>query len=323
MLWRAIQSGLSDETMVVFADTGRERPETYEFVRQCSARFNVPIAWVWRRGKGDTDEGVAGPPSPFSRLLRDKAEGQRLRGEPFSLPGPVSRYCSIELKRAPAERFMHNEGAGRGLAWPRELKGSTRRYWTRMGREVPLLLEVEYTQVLGIRVDEPRRVARLRGQGGESRPVYRDGGEPWTFASPDEAEAIGRVRYDYHLPLVDAGVTEEEVLEFFAGKSYREDFEEWRITGRRPCRPLPQGFDLQLLPERGNCDACFEKSTWKRIACLQANPEDGIKWVLDESAYGTKYRQSGKGYAYDMDIARRRLPLVRNEDSPGECLCTD
>lgn len=323
LLWRALQAGLGAQTVVAFADTGRERPETYAFVREVARRWGVDIQWVRRVGRGDSGEGVVGVDSPFSRLLRDKSRGQALRGGAFSLPGPVSRYCSIELKRAPAERYMHKIGMASGLATLVTPKGSTRRFWTLMHQLVPNVPEVEYDQVLGIRADEPRRVARLRGQGSESRPVYADGGEPWSYAVAHEAEAIGRVRYEYRLPLVDAGVAEADVLQFWLGDNYSTVLEEWKATGVCPDIVLPQGFDLGLQPHEGNCDVCFEKATWKRVACITSRPEDADKWLLDEEVYGTRYRQGGRGYAHEADLARRHLPILQVEDTPGECLCHD
>lgn len=322
-LWRAIQSGLSKDTVVLFADTERERPETYAFVREVGRRWGVDVRWTKRIGNESPSGAVVGDDTSFSRLLRDKADGQSKRNGQFSLPGPVSRYCSIELKRAPAERYMHALGVERGLAERVTLKGTTRRYFTSRDLDVPDLLEVEYDQVLGIRADEPRRVARLRSQGGESRPVYADGGEPWMFEKAEDAEAIGRVRYEYRLPLADAGVTEAEVLEFWLGPEWSSILDEWRVTGQRPDFEPPQGFDLGLQPHEGNCDVCFEKATWKRVECIASRPEDAKKWIEDEKAYGTRYRQGGRGYEHEADLARRHLPLFRVEDTAGECLCTD
>lgn len=37
---------LSGDVAVVFANTGKERPETLDFVAECGVRWNFPIAWV-------------------------------------------------------------------------------------------------------------------------------------------------------------------------------------------------------------------------------------------------------------------------------------
>jgi 3'-phosphoadenosine 5'-phosphosulfate sulfotransferase (PAPS reductase)/FAD synthetase len=49
MLWRVLQSNggkLPDETVVCFQNTGKEREETLEFVRDCSKNWDVPITWL-------------------------------------------------------------------------------------------------------------------------------------------------------------------------------------------------------------------------------------------------------------------------------------
>ena len=37
---------LPDRCEVVFANTGREMPETLDFVNECSVHWNVPITWL-------------------------------------------------------------------------------------------------------------------------------------------------------------------------------------------------------------------------------------------------------------------------------------
>ena len=37
---------LPDRVQVLFANTGREMPETLEFVRECQERWGVKITWV-------------------------------------------------------------------------------------------------------------------------------------------------------------------------------------------------------------------------------------------------------------------------------------
>ena len=48
MLHEILQAngGLPDRAKVLFANTGREMPETLDFVHECSERWNVPITWL-------------------------------------------------------------------------------------------------------------------------------------------------------------------------------------------------------------------------------------------------------------------------------------
>ena len=37
---------LPDDWITIFTNTGKEKPETLDFVNQCSIRWNVPIVWL-------------------------------------------------------------------------------------------------------------------------------------------------------------------------------------------------------------------------------------------------------------------------------------
>ncbi len=134
MLWRILQAhggGLPDDVRVVFANTGKEMPETLNFVQECSERWNVPITWIEYRPK--TEEGKQEAVVDWHTASRN--------GEPFAaliadrkyLPNPVARICTVELK----VRAMH-----------RHIKESFG--WT------------EWTSCIGMRADEQRRVAKLK-----------------------------------------------------------------------------------------------------------------------------------------------------------------
>jgi 3'-phosphoadenosine 5'-phosphosulfate sulfotransferase (PAPS reductase)/FAD synthetase len=118
----------------VFANTGREAPETLDFVRELQRRWSVPIAWV---------EYSAADPG-FAQVFHATAHRA---GEPFEamlrkkqyLPNPVSRFCTVELKIKPTERFLESCG------------------WT------------EWDNMLGFRADEPTRVAKIR-----AKPILDD-----------------------------------------------------------------------------------------------------------------------------------------------------
>ena len=50
-LWRCLQAGIDDETLVVFCNTGKEREETLEFVRRCGEEWKIKIWWLEYRRK--------------------------------------------------------------------------------------------------------------------------------------------------------------------------------------------------------------------------------------------------------------------------------
>lgn len=129
MLWRVLQSngGLPLEARVLFANTGKEEEATLRFVNECSERWGVPITWL------EYVQGGLHTTTTYSYACRD--------GEPFeaviaqrsgTLPNPISRYCSSELKTRTMHRYL------RALGWS------------------------EWETLIGIRADEPRRAAKFR-----------------------------------------------------------------------------------------------------------------------------------------------------------------
>lgn len=161
MLRRCLDAGLLPDVHVLFANTGKERPETLDFVQACSEYWGVPIHWIEYHATGTFSE-------------RDHRTASR-HGEPFGtliqrrsyLPNPVTRFCTSELKIRPMRNWMRAQGYD----------------------------EADWTNVVGIRADEPRRVARMRARNSEGRQ-------------------------DCALPLADAGITLPDVMAFWAAQSF-------------------------------------------------------------------------------------------------------
>jgi 3'-phosphoadenosine 5'-phosphosulfate sulfotransferase (PAPS reductase)/FAD synthetase len=120
--------GIPERAKVVFANTGREMPETLDFVQQCSDRWSIPITWVEYRRRVDPRErfevvshnSASRNGEPFEALIRKKQY----------LPNQQTRFCTSELKVRPAKEFLVSEGWGNWIS------------------------------ALGIRADEPKRVNR-------------------------------------------------------------------------------------------------------------------------------------------------------------------
>jgi len=128
MLWRVLQSGggqLPSEAIVCFANTGKEDEATLRFVQDCSEHWNVPITWLEYRAEG--------------YAVVDYATASR-NGEPFEaliekkqyLPNTFARFCTSELKIIPMKKYLKS-----------------------LGHE-------DIVTFVGIRADEPRRVAKMK-----------------------------------------------------------------------------------------------------------------------------------------------------------------
>lgn len=112
-----------DRVQVVFSNTGREMPQTLDFVAECGRRWGVMIVWLEYR-----------PTAPFFEVVG--RQGASTDGAPFDallakrkmLPHVRARFCTQELKVRPAAKYL------RSLGWDR------------------------WTAAIGIRADEPERV---------------------------------------------------------------------------------------------------------------------------------------------------------------------
>lgn len=119
----AANEGLPDRAEVIFANTGREMPETLDFVREIGLRWRVPITWLEYRpglpGYVETGwQGASRAGEPFDMLIDAKSY----------LPNQQTRFCTSELKIRPAKRYLIERG------------------WQ------------TWTAALGIRADEPARL---------------------------------------------------------------------------------------------------------------------------------------------------------------------
>lgn len=128
MLWRMLQVGLDDDTYVVFANTGKEREETLRFVRDCGERWGVRIRWVERVTGGGFKK------TDFMHASRNGEPFAQLIAEEGFVPHMGSPYCSTELKARVMSAFMRSRGHS------------------------------EWSVAIGIRVDERRRVFKIKGR---------------------------------------------------------------------------------------------------------------------------------------------------------------
>jgi len=153
---------LPDDMQVTFANTGKEMPETLDFVQACSDSWGVDIVWLEYQGRKKLDmpkvvthETAARNGEPFAELIESKG----------FLPNGVMRFCTQELKIIPIEKYMAGNKA----------------------------VSADFLTVVGIRADEPRRVAKQR------------------------------MKADYLVPLADAGVTVHDIRDFWAVQNFGLD----------------------------------------------------------------------------------------------------
>lgn len=110
MLHRILEANgdLPDRVEVTFQNTGREMPQTLDFVAEVGRRWGVMITWLEYR-----------PAAPFFEIVG--YQGASRNGEPFEalierrkyLPNQQTRFCTTELKIRTAKRYL------RSLGWDR------------------------------------------------------------------------------------------------------------------------------------------------------------------------------------------------------------
>ena len=257
MLWRILQAngGLPADTLVCFANTGKEVEATLRFVRACAELWQVPIHWL---------EYLSAEPG-FALVDFDRASRQ---GEPFEalirkrqyLPNPVARGCTASLKIRPMHRLV------RTLGWR------------------------EWDQMIGIRADEQRRVAKIRARGHSTESSHET----------------------MRMPLAETGVTVRDVGAFWQAQPF--DLELLTVNGRTL---------------EGNCDLCFLKPRGQRLALIKARPEAAEWWIRMESLNlaskpsGARFRADGPSYAELARFAERQGDLFDPVEETIGCYCGD
>jgi 3'-phosphoadenosine 5'-phosphosulfate sulfotransferase (PAPS reductase)/FAD synthetase len=116
--------GLLDRVRVVFANTGREMPQTLDFVQEVGERWGAPIVWVEYRNADGKHDFVEVNHNSASRDGEPLIALMQYFGFP---PNREARFCSHEGKTRTAKRYCMS------LGWDR------------------------WTSALGIRADEAGR----------------------------------------------------------------------------------------------------------------------------------------------------------------------
>ena len=147
---------LPEFAKITFANTGKEMPQTLDFVRDCGKNWGVDIAWLERFSRKSREDEKN--KFTFKTKIVNYESASR-NGEPFAqliktigyAPNPVARYCTAQLKIRAISDYLVNV----------------------CGFEKP------YVGFIGIRGDEVRRAVKMSGtiESGQERylPLYLDG----------------------------------------------------------------------------------------------------------------------------------------------------
>ena len=215
MLYQVLQAHggkLPDEAVVCFANTGKEEDSTLQFVHDCETHWNVPIVWLEYQ-----------PDKPKFKVVNFETASRD--GEPFAalikkrnyLPNPVTRFCTTELKVFAIDRYMKS------------------------------IEKPDYVTLVGIRADEPRRVAKMK-------------------TNKDEKLT----------PLATDGVTEARVWEFWNKNPF--DLSLPKVSGASNC-------DLCLLKGTGILTGLITQKPERAIWWADMEKQIGSRFSKDKPTY--------------------------------------
>lgn len=258
MLWRVLEAnqGLPEDAIVCFANTGKEEEATLQFVNECSKRWNVHINWL--EYKWDEDAKKRWRVVDFETASRN--------GEPFEaairsrryLPNPVTRFCTTLLKIRPFAQYLKTIGD-------------------------------DWQQMVGIRADENRRVAKIR-------------------SNPSE-EGFDRI-----LPLADAGVVKETVGEFWRNNDFDlqlPNFNGVTYHGNCDLCYLKGGSQIMsLIREKP------ERAVW------WARMESMVSDLVDKPS-GARFRSDRPGYAEMAKFSAEQRDMFDQNEEAIACFCGD
>ena len=99
---------LPDNYQIHFQNTGKEMPETYNFVEELSVVYGVDVVWL----EYDLDKNNR----PYAKVVNYHTASRN--GEPFDklikkrgrLPNAMERFCTSELKVLTGKRHMVAQG---------------------------------------------------------------------------------------------------------------------------------------------------------------------------------------------------------------------
>lgn len=263
MLWRILQAhggALPPDVVVLFANTGKEMRETLDFVDECSRRWNVPIAWLeyrWIEGKHTFEvvnwHSASRDGEPFSQAI----EHRRM------LPNPMARFCTVELKVRTMHRFLKAQG------------------WT------------DWTSVVGIRGDEPRRVAKLKNQ---------------DYGKHEERIA----------PLAEAKVAVAEVGEFWANQPF--DLRLPNMNGKT----MHGNCDLCFLKGADQLMSLIREQPERAAWWMKMEQYSSDNFVERNSGGAFKFRLDRASYADMQKMALDHGEMFKFDDEPlQDCMCVD
>jgi hypothetical protein len=279
----------------VFCDTGGEAQETYDFLRQCNAAFDLNVVCLGAvindsMGKGNDYEVVDINSLTFN-LDKMKAITKKYGGFTNNRP-----HCTDKLKTIIVEKYRKSNHGKSG-----------------------------YQTWIGIRYDEPKRLIgchkhleksaykQLLAQGLEKDDISE------LFCALSEDLSLLDSEYEYLKPetkeLIRKRIHKQKSLglRYLAqiSKIDKQGVLDWWAN---------QSFDLQIEEHEGNCLFCVKKSDLKITLASRDKPEEFKQWCEMVSSKDVRIMPAdkfGRGHIYRRWLTPE-LMIAQFSDSTTE-----
>ena len=253
--------GLPPDCVVTFENTGKEREETLCFIDAVARAWSVPIHWIEWRGF------IEDRPQRFCRFEEVSFATASRNGEPFDalldnitmMPNPVMRLCTINLKIRLGACYMRSLGYD------------------------------EFDAVMGIRADEPGRVARMLDPQRDN-----DAGTPL-------------------LPLNTAGVRKADVLSFWQSQPFNLDLDAQGDLGN---------CDLCFLKARHKIVRAIVDEPARADWWIEAERRFGYRFRANRPSYVELKREAMFWLRQiPLDFNAEPAPVDDEDEALLDCIC--
>lgn len=252
MLWHILQAyggKLPDDIKIAFANTGLEHEKTLDFVHDVEENWGVKIYWLEYTGKKSWKEVNYNTASkngePFDILINERQY----------LPNPIARFCTVELKIRTMDRWSAT------LGW-----------------------EDGHCEAVGLRYDEPHRVAKIKNNSRRNEAVC---------------------------PIFDAKHTLEDVERFWENHSFKLGIP--RLLGNCVGCFLKGRSKIQRIA----------KESPKDLEWWASREEKAVGWKEDGMAKNARFRSDRPSYRGLINMTKDQQEFDFPDDDTLPCACTE
>ena len=239
---------------VIFANTGTETPETYAFIEAVIKHLDIAdifacVEYVSGRSRSGVEYWV----TSIDECERGWALWEKFTETVGGLPNSQGRQCTTELKIGPSAAYVADIARDKGID------------------------PADVERAIGMRYDEPRRVAAMRARNAAITAWLQDkpGKKLPTALNADPSQVI--------MPLYDAKWAQHRVLELM--RTWQKDMDlPFDITDKR----------LRL----SNCPHCFMQSDRDQVASARKYPAIWNGAAKLEQLVADRRKAKGRNHDY-------------------------